>query len=197
MLLLFMFLVTPPEVFVEKNGFLAVEAEQFHAQEKTGVREWRRVEDTAASGGAYLHLLPDTRVTHADKLTHGENFTNDPGTAAVLSYRVHVSKPGRYYIWVRAYSTGTEDNSIHVGLNGEWPESGRRIQFCEGKRQWWWESRQRTEKEHCGVPGMIWLDFPAPGEHTVQFSMREDGFRFDQWLMTTTPDLPRPAGPQI
>lgn len=196
MLLFVLFLLASPDVFIETNGFLAIEAENYHAQEKDEIRKWQRKEDPAASGGAYLHLLPDTRVTHDDKLIPGENFSNKPGVLATLSYRVRFTTPGRYYVWVRAYSTGTEDNSIHVGLNGEWPESGQRIQFCEGKRQWWWESRQRTQQEHCGVPGMIYLDIPAPGEHTVRFSMREDGFRFDQFLLTTTPGLPRPQGGQ-
>jgi hypothetical protein len=194
MLLLALLLLAPPDVFVEKDGQIAIEAENYHAQERDEIRKWHRKEEPAASGGAFLHILPDTRVTHADKLIHGQNFSNKPGVLAILSYKVRFTTPGRYYVWVRAFSTGAEDNSIHVGLNGEWPESGQRIQFCEGKRQWWWESRQRTQEQHCGVPGMIYLDIPAPGEHTIQFSMREDGFRFDQFLLTTTPNLPRPSG---
>jgi hypothetical protein len=196
MFLLALLLLAPPDVFVEKNGRIAVEAEQFHSQEKDEIRKWYRKDDPAASGGAYLHILPDTRVTHADRLIPGENFSNKPGVLAILTYRVRFTTPGRFYVWVRAFSTGPEDNSIHAGLNGEWPESGQRIQFCAGKHQWWWESRQRTQQEHCGVPGLIYLDIPSAGEHSVQFSMREDGFRFDQFLLTTTPDLPRPEGAQ-
>ena len=97
----------------------------------------------------------------------------------------------------RAHSTGSEDNGLHVGLDGEWPESGQRLQWCQGKQQWWWESKQRTEKQHCGEPYKIYLDIEQPGEHVISFSMREDGFEFDKWFMTQDRDMARPtdAGP--
>lgn len=201
------------EPFAEHDGFLLVEAERFHGQELTEKRSWYQLPTglalpgmnepesapaASASGGAYLHLLPDTRRTHDDKLIPGENFSNQPGRMAVLSYRVRIQNPGRYYVWVRAYSTGSEDNGLHVGLNGEWPASGQRMQWCEGKHRWRWESKQRTEASHCGEEGKIYLDIPAAGEHTVMFSMREDGFRFDQWLLTKNPAFARPAdGPSV
>jgi hypothetical protein len=169
----------------EHNGRVEVEAENFGSQERSEVRKWHiRSDIPGASGGAHVEVLPDTRRTHGDKLISGTNFSNKPGAMAVVSYRVRIHKPGRYYVWVRAYSTGTEDNGIHVGLNGQWPATGARMQWCEGKKTWRWESRQRTEKNHCGEPGLIWLDIPAPGEHTVSFSMREDGFRMDKFLLT-------------
>ena len=171
-----------------------MEAESFAFQRLDAVRRWELRTHPEASGGRYLELVPDTRRTHDDKLTPGENFTNEPGTMAVLEYRVRFPEPGRYYIWVRALSIGTEDNSIHAGLNGQWPESGRRIQFCDGKHQWWWESRQRTEAQHCGEEGKIYLDVASAGEHTVMFSMREDGFRFDAFLLTKKLNMPRPQG---
>jgi hypothetical protein len=67
------------------------------------------------------------------------------------------------------------------------------LQWCEGKRSWRWESKQRTEKEHCGEPHKIYLDIEQPGLHTIEFSMREDGFEFDKWLMTTNRNFARPA----
>ena len=202
----------PELVFEELDGLVAVEAEHFHRQSLDAVRAWHltaperipvvepdgdlpHLED--ASGGAYVELLPDTRRTHGDPLVPGENFSSEPGRMAVLHYKVWFNNPGRYYVWVRAFSTGTEDNGLHVGLNGRWPESGRRMQWCDGKDSWRWESRQRTESEHCGVPHAIYLDIPNAGEHEVQFSMREDGFEFDKFLLTNRREFPRPldAGP--
>ena len=195
----------PP--FEERDGYLLVEAERFYRQENGERRRWYQLptslplpgvpeHETApaksASGGVYLHLLPDTRSTSDDFLMSGENFSNQPGRMAVLLYSVRIQNPGRYYVWARAYSTGTEDNRIHVGLNGEWPESGQRMQWCEGKHSWRWESAQRTEANHCGEPGKIYLDIPEAGEHTIMFSMREDGFRLDQWLITTDAEFQRP-----
>lgn len=186
---------------------LAVEAESFVRQTEDSVRQWRLTstaeQPTAekdgdpshhatASGGAYLEILPDTRRTHGDKLVVGESFSNEPGKVGVLDYEVDFPEAGRYYVWVRAYSTGSEDNGIHVGLNGEWPDTGQRMQWCDGKQKWFWESKQRTAAEHCGVPHQIYLDVPTAGKHTVSFSMREDGFEFDKFLLTTDRERPRP-----
>jgi len=182
----------------EKNGYVTAEAEHYVSQEKNEQRFWHVVSAETlgklpadhdephlqgASGGAYLEALPDTRITPKDKLLPGENFTNRPGTMAVLHYRVRFTTPGRYFVWVRCFATGTEDNGIHVGLNGTWPESGQRWQTTQ-KNRWHWESRQRTEANHLGEPGLLYLDIPSAGEHTISFSMREDGFEFDRWALT-------------
>ena len=202
-------IVSADLVFAEEGGMVAVEAEHFSRQEKSEVRQWYRTASKVqpkinpdgdpphvggASGGAYLESLPDTRRTHADKLIPGQNFSNEPGKIAVLSYKVHFGNPGKYYVWVRAYSSGPEDNGLHVGLDCEWPASGQRLQWCPGKHSWHWENRQRTLEEHCGVPLGIFLDIEKAGEHVVSFSMREDGFEFDKWLMTTAPNFARPDG---
>ncbi|MEM9645899.1 MAG: hypothetical protein AAF989_12990, partial [Planctomycetota bacterium] len=150
-----------------------------------------------ASNGAYLEILPDSRRNHGEKLIHGTNFSPSPGKLAVVSYKVHFNTPGRYYVWVRAHSTGSEDNGIHVGLDQQWPASGNRMQWCQGKRTWRWESKQRTAEQHCGEPHKIFLDIDKAGTHVIHFSMREDGFEFDKFLLTTDREMARPddAGP--
>ena len=190
--------VSSDVVFEEVDGLVAVEAEHFFEQTRTDVRAWYlttaahtpSIEPDAdgphvdgAAGGAYLEILPDTRQTPADALVRGGNFTEDAGTMAVLSYRVHIHAPGRYYVWARIYSTGPDDNGLHVGLDGTWPPSGRRMQWI-AKRRWVWGSKQRTADVHTGVPGLLYLDIDTPGEHTIHFAMREDGTEFDKWLMT-------------
>lgn len=184
-------LLASAQVPTESDGLLRVEAENFDRQNLTKVRKWVIVSTgahaTSASGNAYVEALPDTRTTHDDKLIRGVNFTNEPGVMAVLEYDVSMTNPGRYFVWVRAYSTGTEDNGIHVGIDGSWPASGQRMQWCEGKNAWRWASKQRTADEHCGVPGLIWLDVEEPGQHTVMFSMREDGFEMDAWTLSNDP----------
>ncbi len=195
-------------VFEEIGGVVAVEAEHFYKQTSEAKRGWHITSSTAApdvkpdgdpahvggaSGGAYLECLPDTRWTHSEKLIKGENFSNVPGKMAVLHYKVYFNTPGRYYVWARAYSSGPEDNGLHVGLDGQWPESGQRLQWCEGKNGWRWESKQRTEAVHCGEPYKIFLDLAEVGEHEVLFSMREDGFEFDKFLLTLDREFARPT----
>lgn len=193
------------KTFEENNGFLSVEAEDYQEQHLTNVRQWYRIDATSnkfagrdddenhsatASGGAYLEILPDTRTNHDEKLIRGENFSGEPGKLGILDYKVKINNPGRYYVWVRAFSTGTEDNGIHVGLDGEWVESGQRMQWCEGKNEWTWASKQRTNEVHCGVEKLIYLDIEKAGLHTVSFSMREDGFEFDKWVMSKKYEVP-------
>ena len=194
-------------VFDEGDGIVAVEAEHFYKQTLTDKRAWHITSPkplseakpggdpahlAGASGGAYVECLPDTRRTHDDKLIKGENFSDEAGQLAVLHYKVHINTPGRYYVWARAFSTGSEDNGIHVGLDGQWPESGRRMQWCEGKQSWRWESKQRTAEQHCGEPYRIFLDVTKAGEHEVMFSLREDGFEFDKFILTTSREFLRP-----
>jgi hypothetical protein len=141
-----------------------------------------------ASGGAYLEILPDTRATHGDKLIQGENFTDKPGVMAVLHYKVNINTPGRYYVWVRSFSTGSEDNGVHVGLNGQWPESGQRWQTVQ-KQKWAWDCKQRTQEVHTGVPMQLFLDIEKAGEHEIMFSMREDGFEMDKFVLASNQEF--------
>ena len=184
-------------VFEEVDGVVAVEAEHFCKQTLNTVRSWYvftpggqpKVDPdgdpphlAGASGGAYVEILPDTRRTHGDKLIGGKNFINQPGKMAVLHYTVHFNTPGKYYVWARIFSTGTEDNGMHVGIDGTWPATGQRMQWT-GKRKWVWGSKQRTAKQHSGEPYKLFLNVDKPGRHVITFSMREDGTEFDKWMM--------------
>jgi len=195
---------TAPRVFEEQNGLLVVEAEDFARQSHDSIRRWylttthdaptgMRDSDenhaATASGNAYLEILPDTRKDHGERLIQNENFTEDPGRMAVLYYPVYFNTPGRYYVWGRACPTGSEDNGLHVGLDGQWPASGMRMQWITKRNAWHWDSKQRTQQAPTGVKYRIYLDVTEPGYHTVLFSMREDGFELDRWLMSTNRDI--------
>lgn len=199
-------------VFAEVDGIVAAEAEHFISQTQTDVRAFyiTSAEEAVgltpdpdanhafgASGGAYIEVLPDNRITHGEPLIGGVNFSNEPGKLAILTYRVKFSQPGRYYFWARHYSTGSEDNGFHVGLNGTWPESGQRWQTVK-KRAWQWECRQRTAEVHVGVPMQLFIDIPSAGEHRIHISMREDGVELDKWVMATDVDyVPTGMGPEV
>lgn len=213
--ILFSFCITSfiaAQSHMEIDGFVVLEAEDFSSQSLVDVRRWILFDENnrshpywdsddvhleGASGGAYLEILPDTRSHHGETLERGVNFSNVAGEMAVLSYPVHFENPGRYYVWARAYSTGTEDNGIHIGLNGSWPKSGQRLQLCEGKGQWTWSSQQRVPDNHCGIPFTIWLDIEEPGTHLISVSMREDGFELDKLLLSLDPEYtPEGSGPR-
>ncbi len=200
-------------VFEEIDGILSLEAEHFHTQTKTDVRKWyvtsaAGIPDVPpdpdpehladASGGAYVELLPDTRQSHADTLVHGENFADQPGVMAVLHYNVHFNSPGRYYVWIRAYSTNSEDDSVHVGLDGEWPESGLRWRTTIND-EWGWQKKRRNPPgaDQHGSLLLSYLDVGAPGPRELQISMREDGAELDKIVLARDPNyVPQGQGPQ-
>ena len=199
------------KTYQEKNGVVAVEAEDFVKQTLTKDREWFVIGDgkvktptpdpdgshaSSASGGKYIEILPDTRVTHDDPLVQGVSFSGAPGKVAIIDYKVNFSSPGKYFVWVRAHSTGSEDNGIHVGIDGTWPATGARMQWCAGKNQWTWESKQRTAANHCGEAQKIFLNVPSSGVHTISFSMREDGFEMDKFVLSKAYTKPSGNGPK-
>jgi len=68
-----------------------------------------------ASGKANLELLPDSRVTHDDEVHNGGldgNFWGGPGGGPRIDYDVFVPEAGRYLVWVKTFSTGTEDKPV-------------------------------------------------------------------------------------
>lgn len=195
-------------VFEEVDGSVAIEAEHFYKQTQNEARSWHVTSSTfepevtpdgdpthvaGASGGAYIESLPDTRRTHGDKLINGENFAPEAGRMAVLHYKLHFNTPGRYYVWARVYSTGTEDNGLHFGLDGEWPASGQRWQTV-AKNNWHWDCKQRTQEVHTGVPLQLFLDIDEAGPHELTVAMREDGSEVDRFVLTTKKEDGRPTG---
>ncbi|WP_249558373.1 DUF5060 domain-containing protein [Cellulophaga sp. 20_2_10] len=185
--------------FEEKEGMLEIEAENYHYKNNNSTkRNWvvRYLNDKvnknlsttnyskSANKNSYIEALPDTRVTHDDALILGENFFPVSGTGGIVSYKIKINDPGKYYIWVNALSTGTEDNGVHVGFNENWQESGARMQWCDGKNEWTWSSAQRMTDNHCGKEKTVYLEFDKVGEYVLSFSMREDGFKMDRVILT-------------
>ena len=206
-------IVSEKLIFEEKDGLVAVEAEYFYKQTKSEIRSWYRTSKNelskvgrddddqhcfGASNNSYLEILPDERVSHGDPLEVGKNFTDEAGTMAIIHYKVKINNPGRYYVWGRVLSTGGEDNGVHVGLNGQWPDSGQRMQWCDGRGYWTWASKQRTKEEHCGIIHGIYLDIEKAGIQDIQFSMREDGFELDKFILTKDINyVPIEKGPAV
>lgn len=135
-----------------------------------------------ASGGVYFEILPDVRVTHDDLMGPPTAYWGEAGTGPEMHWPVTFPEPGRYHVHIRAYSTGTEDNGIHVGVNGGWPGSGNRMQWCTAGLGWSWSSAQRNSGGNgpCGAEKTIYFDITNSGPHTVAVSAREDGFELDR-----------------
>ncbi len=184
----------------DRNNIIVIEAENFTRQEKQATRSWYLVTNkitpkvkkdpdhshsSGASGLSYLELLPDTWYNKKQKKVVGKNFSRTPGEMAVLNYEINFKEKGRYYVWVRAFANNGFDNSIHVGVDGKWPTNAKMLYLCEDKmNKWSWSSSQFVEEERCTSKRRIYIDIDKPGKHNVMFSMREDGFEFDKWMLT-------------
>jgi len=205
-------IAAPDLVFDEVDGIVAVEAEHFSKQTLADKRAWHLTTSQSkpdlkpdadpahvagASGGAYLEILPDTRATANQKLIQGENFTDTAGLMTILHYKVQINTPGPYYVWGRVFSTGPEDNGMHIGFDGQWPASGQRWQTVQ-KQQWGWDCKQRTAEVHTGVPMQLFLDIEKAGEHEIMISMREDGFELDKFVFARKKEFqPEGKGPAV
>lgn len=182
-------------IYLDTENLFSFEAENFYVQRITDSRHWHLVTKNltpsigpdsdpshveGASEDAYLELLPDGRQKDADGINSKTSICGDPGVKAILGYKFKAIEPGRYYVWIRAYAVDGDDNTLHVGLNGQWPESGKKMHFT-GKL-WKWSNTQRDTK------APIFVDVTNIGINELQLSMREDGCEIDRILITKDKD---------
>jgi arylsulfatase A-like enzyme len=156
--------------FAQKPGtgdMIVVEAEHFHERDDRGGQGWAFVSLQHSSAGESLQALPN----------NGTNIQeNYQALSPHLAYRVAIEVPGRYYVWARARGAGTSNDSLHVGLDGQAPLSGKRIEQIFD--YWGWTST-------LGTGGRAYVDVPSAGVHTFDVWMREDGVIVDKFILTT------------
>jgi len=125
---------------------------------------------SSASGGGCIEGLPDTRVSSDDPLGRDELFCR-AGTGPVARYQVHFNTAGRYYVRARAYSTGSEDNSVHFGIDGtclraENECSGvtaRTLDLVEQPAGQWWRRLVRgSNTVYLDVPTAVFTPSSCP-----------------------------------
>lgn len=181
---------------VERGGQVVFEAERFNMVDDNGTtRSWYAADDAnrpmpdpdperaGASGGSYMEALPDDAVNQ-----------QTPGDGPRVSYDIEFTTTGTYYVHVRGWVNDDNDNTVHVGVDGMWPASGTRIQWCAAwTGSWVWSSHiDGSSMDECGMADSAQIQIDTPGMHTVSFAMREDGFEFDKVVLTTqagfTPD---------
>jgi len=174
-------------LYKDTLGMVAIEAENFYRQTLAQQRMWHLATAgltplvgpdsdpkhlEGASENAYLELLPDARQKDEDGINSKTSIYGEGGKAAVLSYMVFFEKAGTYFVWVRALAVDGDDNTLHVGIDNTWPESGKKLTF-NGKA-WKWSNTQRDTK------AAISIEVAKPGIHEIMLSMREDGCEIDR-----------------
>jgi len=147
-----------------------------------------------SSNDSFMEVLPAAKEFQKIKVgkhfssTDGKNFFRTPGKMAIIKYKINFKSAGRYYVWVKGFSNHKHDNSMHVGLDGEWPESGKALYWCESNRgKWNWSGFKQQKSDGChsfSRSKRIYLDVKSTGIHYIQFSMREFGLEFDKFILT-------------
>ncbi len=160
------------------DGLVVVEAERFDDNVPQSGHAW--VPDTSAgfSGEGALAASPNIGITRD---------TGFPGSSPRLDYRIDFVRAGVHQVWVRGLGPSGNDDSMHVGLNGERVDTSDRL--LGFGRTWTWA--------HGTVDGPVaTIDIPTPGLHTINLWMREDGLIIDKFLLTTNAAyLPTGLGP--
>ncbi len=132
-----------------------------------------------AEGAAYLEILPDRRVLPTDPAS-----ADSPWTVAAdgpsLQYEIDFPKAGQYQVFVRAYSTGLHDDTMHVGIDGSWLGTSTFLDLCNQRNQWVWSDCHGAEEPVIQVG--------SAGIHTVYFAARDDGFEFDSFVLALLDD---------
>jgi hypothetical protein len=106
-----------------------------------------------------------------------------------LQYQVEFAGSGTYYVWVRAMAQDGAGNSLHVGLDGAESPGGQGLNLSQTDSAWHW-----TQATLSGTPAT--LQIAAPGMHTINVWMREDGLRLDRIIVTSDPNfVPNGIGP--
>lgn len=177
-----------PGAAQDDDGLVVFAADSFAAKTSRGQHSWELREDDASLTGSALVALPDLNAT----LNTNLNLTSPR-----LDYRVRFAKAGTHYLWVygrAAAQRSLSGDSLHVGLDGAAPKSSSRTgSFAPS---YGWGNRVMSGS-------VATLEVSAPGLHTLNVWMREDGFRLAALALSSDPrfrpgraTLPTPAPDQ-
>ncbi len=113
-----------------------------------------------------------------------DNGNNTPGyafdpNAPELQYKIDITNPGTYYVWVLGYAPNGSGDSLFVGLAGTTPADN--IDSNTGSITW------ANTQQHLGGPYTI--NISTVGQVTLSAWMREDGYELYQILLTTDPNF--------
>ena len=187
--------------FAEQLGKISIEAESFalalppseEAQAGFEIPAWYLISSQttnnltqpdpdeadaqSASGNAYLEVLPDIRIDNSDENVIGISNFDIGGTGPTLQYRIYTEQTGKYYISARIRPNGTQDSTLHIGLNGQWPVTSQNLTQCAPDGTWKWTN---TVSNDCSETSPAYINIDSPGLHIVNISQADDGLELDK-----------------
>ena len=162
---------TPPgtNVFTFSDNTLLIEAEAYNTTRSRNDLSWRLEQHHRGfEGGGAMVVLPDRGLRIRNE------FRRDSPS---LEYKIMFPETGTYYVWVRAWAQDNNNNSIHLGIDGDAIPTLRDIDIHE-HREWTWSRELISER------GDARFTIQSTGIHTLNLWMREDGTYIDRILIT-------------
>ncbi len=162
--------------FAEDSGRVVIEAEHYWTNTPRLGQRWTAATAQAGySGDAYLVAGPE-RGTTVDWSFHER--------APELRYKIWVSHPGTYVVYVRGFSPDSAANSVHVGLDNEEARLADKIgAFPLGQWNWVRDTREWDAQFHMLDRNLAVLNIAEAGPHILNVWMHRDGFMLDELLL--------------
>ncbi len=156
-------MATPAGFYAEANGIVSIEAEHFFANDRHGAPgvQWAARRQTAGFSGTDYMLADDggTRVTFPSGFA---------STSPELRYAIKFAGTGAYRVWIRGFSSSSNADSCHVGLNGGERPEGFASRFTVDAANYLWSGVTRDQ-------GNQTITVQAAGLHYLSIWVRESG----------------------
>lgn len=158
------------KVFVEENGLLVIEAEDYFAShtDPYGIYYWQvEYEIPGYSGTGHVTILPNI----------GGVSGRWDDKRAYLEYRVLINTPGVYHVLYRGYARRDHGNSIFVTVDDKAPNARLTCGPYDA-----WRICYGDDNGDAAVTYEL-----TPGEHVVKLWVRETGESVDQIIFMLNP----------
>ncbi|AQQ08985.1 Rhamnogalacturonan endolyase YesW precursor [Sedimentisphaera cyanobacteriorum] len=154
---------------VGSDGIVSFEAENCDARTAKSGRSWNEINSSECSSNAAMQAQPD----------EGEVFnTGYAEQSPSMEFEVYFVKTGTHYVWFRCLPLDGYSDSFHIGLDGQELASADRARSSNFE-SWNW-SKSTMDGNDASI------EVGSPGVHTVNVWMREDGFRVDKIVITSS-----------
>ncbi len=160
-------------IFQMSSGTVVIEAESFHSQERhDSSHAWELATAPLASGERSMDVSPDVAYTWQD------NGVVD--FAPRLDFRVNFTSTGTFHFHLRGDpgGSGAGSDTCFAGIDGL---LGQPYDFDDQLDSWSWRSQS--------------FSVDSEGLHVVSVWAREDGFRLDKIVISTSSTTPTGNGP--
>ncbi len=164
-------------LFRESNGLVVIEAEDYWRKTDRGGRRWTFAHSLPGfSGQGYMEIgsAPGASVEIG-------RFRSE---AAELAYKVWITTPGTYVVYLRGSAHEASGGSVHVGLDGEEVRLADRIgPFPGGTWSWVHETRERNGETGHLDRNLAVLNIAEPGPHLISVWIGEGGLKLDKLIL--------------